>query len=277
MLGWECEALPESIDVGRAKAYPALIDEGNAVGVKVYSRQKDAEKNHLAGCVRLFLLEHADQAKYVSKNLPLSLETKMYLPHLGVKGVNQGQVMRCAVEGVFSKTLPRDAEGFAQLSSVGRGELFDHAQQLGKWLDEIIYSSREVEDFIEQNKDHQHLSEVADDLRAQINWLFRENFMAEVGWKWMPHYVLFFKGMLERIKQISALPLMRDLEKMDKVHDFQDAWHERWKGDQSNIELIECGYLLEQFRLVQFAPSLVVKGSVSEKKVRVALEALGLI
>lgn len=277
MKSWECEALPISIDVGRAKAFPALIDEGDTVGVKVYSRQNEAEKNHLAGCVRLFLLDHSDQAKYVSKNLPLSLETKMYLPHLGAKGVNQGQVLRCAVEGVFSGSVPRDAESLSEASSRGRGEMFDYAEQLGNWLDELIAAYRVVEDFIQKHKDHQHLSEVAQDLQAQVNWLLRENFMAEAGWKLMPSYVLYFKGMLERVKQLNALPLIRDLEKMDKVHEYQDAWYDRWQGDRENLDLIECGYLLEQFRLLQFSPSLVVKGSVSEKKVRVALEGLGLV
>ncbi len=276
LLGWDCGDLPEEIELRGKCAYPALVDEGDAVGVKVYLTDWEAEWSHRAGCVRLFLLEHVDHIKYVMKHIPVSMDVRLYLPHLG-GGVNLAELLGCAVEGVFGGGFPRGEAVYRKRSDDGRGELYVCLERLGEILGKVIDLSREVEDFLIKNKNDSHLEEVVFDLRGQLDWLLRKGFMKQVGWQGMQMYPRYFEGMLERIKRLSSLPLVKDLEKMDLVHDYLVPWENVWKGRMEDGGLIALGYLLEGFRLSCLAPVIAQKGAVSEKKLGEAMAACGLV
>jgi len=246
----------EGVGVREITRFPALCDEGDAVGVKVYLTEWEAEQSHMAGCVRLFMLQHKDHLKYVSKNLPISVELKMYLPHLGAKGVTQAEFLRCAVQGAFASGMPRDAEEYTKLAEAGRGHLYEFAEQLGEVLEEVVEISREVEGFIEGVSEDKHLGEIAEDLRGQLDWLLRDGFLLEAGWSRVLRYKSYFVGMQQRLAKLKSLPVMRDLEKMDKVLDV---------------------YLLEEWRLAQFVPETMVKGAMSLKKVKAGLEKVRIL
>ncbi len=277
MKDWECGMLPEWIEVRAKYAYPALTDEGASVGVSVFLTQWEADRNQLSGCVRLFLLRHSDHCKYVSKNLPLSTGLKLYLPHVGEKGINQAELLRFAAAGIFSNDLPRNAQDFYSVADAGRGELFGNVETLGRVLEQIISIKREVEQFIKTNGDNKHLGEVADDLRIQVSWLLRPNFISEVSWTGIQRYPVYFQAMLERIKRLKSYPINKDLEKMDAVLDYLAPWSEQWINRRGDGNLMECAYLIEELRVNYFASNLMVKGAVSEKKLEQQFTACGVI
>lgn len=277
MLGWDCGDLPEQIELRGKHAFPALIDEGNAVGVKVYLTKWEAYKSHKAGCVRLFLLEHGDHAKYVMKNTPVPMDVRLYLPHLG-QGVTQADLLHCAVEGIFGESFPRSAEDYEERVAGGRGELYEYLSQVGTLLHEVIETSRVIEAYLQQNKGDKHLDEVLFDLRGQMDWLLRKDFLKQIGWQGLRLYPRYFEGMQERIKRITSLPLMKDLEKMDMVHKFLIPWENVWKVQPEDGSLVEVGYLLEAFRLLCLAPNVSskLKLAVSEKRLSAAFEKCGI-
>ena len=77
--------------------------------------------------------------------------------------------------------------------------------------------------------------------------------------------------MLERIDRLNAHPVMKDLEKMDRVLDLYLPWMEQWKVRCNDMGLIDCGYGLEKLRVALFAPNLSMRGALSEKKLKVLL------
>jgi ATP-dependent helicase HrpA len=257
-------------------AFPSLVDEGGSVAVKVYLTEWEAEWSHRAGCVRLFMLEHGDHVKYVIKHIPISMEVRLYLPHLGGGGgLDLAELLGCAVEGVFRGNFPRNESDYEKLSSGGRGELFGCMEQVGAILAEVIKVAREVEDFLENNQSDRHLKEVLFDLRSQLDWLLRKGFMRQVGWIGLQHYPTYFAGMQERMKRLASLPLIKDLEKMDLLHEYLVPWENAWKCNREDGNLIAAGYLLEHFRLTCLAPNVVNKIAVSEKKLAESLAACG--
>jgi len=276
MLGWECDNLPEQIEVRGKYAYPALSDEGVAVGVKVYLTRWEADWSHRAGCVRLFLLEHSDHVKYLMKSIPVSTEVRLYLPHLG-EGLDQAELLRCAVEGVFTDSFPRSEHDYSKLSAEGRGELYECIKCVGELLSEVIDLSREVELYLDKNKNDKHLEEIVFDIRSQLDWLLRKGFLAQAGWSGLKRYPTYLRGILERIKRLSSLPIIKDLEKMDGLHDYLIPWETKWKTNRGDGGLIELGYLLESFRLVYLAPSIKGFEKVSEKRILGAFAELGLV
>ena len=276
MKSWDCGDLPQHIEIRGKYAYPALVDEGNTLGVKVYLTDWEAKWSHCKGCVRMFLLDHADHVKYVMKNMPVSMELKLYLPHLG-SGIDQAELLHCAVEGVFGDTLPRTANDYQQLASEGRGYLYECFEKVGKSLEEVVELSREVEAFLEQKKNDPHLEEIIFDLRGQLDWLLRKDFLKQAGWHGIQMYPIYFRGMLERIKRLSSLPIMKDLEKMDLVLSYLLPWEDKWKANRDDGGLIDLGYLLERYRLLHLAPNVPGRRAVSEKQLAGDLAVLGIV
>lgn len=270
MSEWECGELPEVLELHGVEASVALVDEGDGVGVKVFANAMEAAKSHLQGCMRLFLMHYHDQAKYVVKNMPLSVETKMYLPLLCEGGVSQKDILETAVEGVFAEKPPRDAASFERMAEQGRGDLFELCERLCEVLSVVATSSRDVSAFIEDNLGHTHWGESAEDLQIQVRWLLRKGFVKQAGWLRMQRYAEYFQGMVTRIERMAQFPVAKDLEKMDRVIHFSEPWEEKIKAEPKSLELQAAGYVLEEFRLKQFAPKLALKG-ISEKMVKASM------
>ena len=74
--------MPESVEVppgSRRLSYPALVDEGDSVAKQLFLKLPEAKRRHRQGIVRLFLLEHAQQLKFLKRNLRFSNELRLSL------------------------------------------------------------------------------------------------------------------------------------------------------------------------------------------------------
>jgi ATP-dependent helicase HrpA len=79
MSTWDGESLPELVMTPGGAAYPALVDEGNSVGVRAFTSMAQAVESHRAGGARLLWFAHADQVNYLKKKFPLGLMAKVEL------------------------------------------------------------------------------------------------------------------------------------------------------------------------------------------------------
>ncbi|MFD2159873.1 ATP-dependent RNA helicase HrpA [Rubritalea tangerina] len=277
MKEWECGELPEVVETAKGVGYPALVDDGESVSVRVFSDAYEAKASHLSGCIRLFLLKHADHVKYVSKNLPMDVDVKMYLPLIGGGGLNQVVLMHLIVGGCFSKEVPRDGVSFESLSEAGRGDLYVYAERMCEAMGEMIRDSREVEAWLSAHKGNANYEEIVEDVQEQVDWLFREKFATQAGWHHMLEYPQFFGGILERLKRLKSQPVVKDLEKMDRVLKLYLPWYDHWKNRPDDLAIVEAGYALERLRVQLFAPNISIGAAVSEKKIRMLLEGQGVL
>ena len=80
-----------------------------------------------------------------------------------------------------------------------------------------------------------------------------------------------------RIARLQSLPIIKDLEKMDRVRSLWAPWFRAWTANPDDPALWEAGWLLEEWRVTLFAPTIPSMGGISEKKIRVILEELGVL
>ncbi len=276
LTAFDCEPLPKSIEKPQGLAFPALIDEGQSVGVKVFACELEAADHHRKGVIRLFLLQHFDHAKHLSKKLPLSIEGKMYLPLLGESGVDQTAVLRWVVEHALGSDLPRTAEAFTAAADKARGDLFDSAERVCRLLDDIIALQRRVEKLLGGWRGDKNFGEIAEDIDEQMHWLLRAEFSKQIDIWHLQSYKLWFEGMVQRIERAESQPLMKDLEKMDTLLEFWTPWYERWLERKSDHSLIALGQLMNHLRTSVFAASIQLPEKVSQKLIRKKMETLGL-
>ena len=66
---WEFGTLRETITTEKGiPAWPALVDQGDSVGVRLYDSYEDAWLAHHEGVYRLLLLDLPDKLKYLEKH-----------------------------------------------------------------------------------------------------------------------------------------------------------------------------------------------------------------
>ncbi|NNM30877.1 MAG: DUF3418 domain-containing protein, partial [Akkermansiaceae bacterium] len=252
--------------------FPALVDEGETVGMRAYLEREEAEESHRAGCVRLFMLEHPDQAAYVRKNLPLGHGARLSLPVLDAGGGVAEDLIRCAAAGALGRRLPRNGEDFQAASADGKGRWYACAQDLCEALEEALDSERRIREWMHAHREDRHLAEVVADLEEELTWLLRPGFAWRAGFTRMKRYQRFFLGIEERLQRLESQPLLRDEEKRRRILPLWRDWMARWTARPEAVRWWEAGWMLEEFRLQLFAPGLPREMKVSEKRIAAVLD-----
>ena len=268
MVSWECDALPDAVDVGGGTAWPALVDEGSFVGVRVFAEQAEAEVNHRQGCSRLAALAHPDQIKWVEKKFPLSMNGKLMLPVMGrTPERNRTQLMDLAVERSLGQPLPRNADDFVVAAEKMRSGLFNAAEEVAASLEKVAANYQTVATFVEKYRGDRHYGEIADDIGEQFDWLMRPDFLRRAGARWFARYPVYFSALIERIERLESQPLMKDLQKLDQIRPLHEQWLEKAMGDDSSPRWDEIGWLLQEWRVSLFATKVQAVVKTSAKRI----------
>jgi ATP-dependent helicase HrpA len=263
---WDGESLPERVETPGGAAFPALVDEGNSVGVRAFTGLAEAAESHRAGGARLLCLAHAEQINYLRKKFPLGLMAKVEMPRLGVGGTTMDDLFMLAAEGAAGRVFPRSPDDFKTLTEQARGRWYESAAVIGKSLDEIFEILPDIRNWIAANRSDRNLGEVAEDLEEQLAWLFRERFAWRAGFHGLREYPRRLRAIRSRLGRLSSLPIVKDLEKMDRLRRLWLPWFQRWTAKPEDPTSWPHGWALEEYRISLFAPDIPLLGKVSEKR-----------
>ncbi|MEG3023501.1 MAG: ATP-dependent RNA helicase HrpA [Akkermansia sp.] len=267
MTSWDCGDLPLEVDVEGRPGFPALIDEGQSVGLKVYQGIKAAQRSHRAGCVRLARLKITDQVNHLRKKFPLNLEGRLAVSVLGASPEHNLENLLCvSIEGALGVPLPRSQTDFATALTKARQNLFDVAVRVAACWELLASMDHEIRDFVEEKGRERFFNLIAEDVQRQRAWLFRSNFLWEAGWARVPDLERYARGVQERFRRINCQPMERELERVEKFNRRFLPWHTQYASHQHDEEWTDFGYLLEEYRLSLFAPQIPIRGKVSDKR-----------
>ena len=274
---WPGEFLPTEVslqDVNSSlSGYPSLVDEGDSVGVQIFTDQKDAETNHKFGLVRLFRLQYKEQGRYLGRKLPVNNRT---LLSLGGYYRNDDFIKDFVDSAIFLSLTEsnthsiRDSNTFNISAEETLGSLFNVSERMGKTLDMIIEEKDAAERILKTVTGYE---DSIDDIEKQIEFLFRTGFLKdEFVWERYFRYVKALKIRVERMKYSAA----KDYTKMQELLPFQKMLDERLQK-VSVIDkaygLMKFAWHLQDFRIAQFAPELRPFEKVSAKRLEQAWEA----
>jgi len=274
---WDGESLPERVQTPGGAAFPALVDEGKTVGVRAFTCLAEANESHRAGGARLLCLTHQDQVNHLLKKFPLGMMAKVELPRLGAGGTAMNDLILLAAEGAARKVFPRSPDGFRELAGEARGHWFDAASGIGKSLDITLELLPEIRAWIEKQRNDRNLGEVAEDLDEELAWLFRERFAWRAGFDKLRDYPRRLRAIRSRLGRIASLPLVKDLEKMERLQKWWAPWFSAWTRAPDDTNLWPLGWMLEEYRVALFAPDITLTMKVSEKRVEELMHTTGLI
>ncbi|MEN8756815.1 MAG: ATP-dependent RNA helicase HrpA [Akkermansiaceae bacterium] len=261
---WSFGEVPETAD----GIFPALVDEGETVGMKAFLDLEEAVESHRAGVVRLFLLEHAEHGNYVRKNFPLKMSGRFMLPLLPDGAAED--FLRVSAEGALGK-IPRLAETFEDLSPIAKGEWFAKGEEVAAAVEGMADADGRVREWMDRHRADRHLGEVVHQLEEQRTWLLRSGFAWKAGFDRMKRYQRYFFGMEERISRLESQPIIRDEEKQDQFLPLWEDWLMQWQETPEAVRLWDIGWMLEEWRLQLFSPGVPHVGKVSAKRIEKAL------
>ncbi|MGH8212493.1 MAG: DUF3418 domain-containing protein, partial [Rhodanobacteraceae bacterium] len=270
---WDFDAIPRSVQSqGRLTAYPALVDLGSAVALRVFEHAADADAAHPRGVERLLRLSLAGESRRARRQLPIHRTTALqYAPLEGIDALRAD-----LVEGGFADLLVqhdldvRDRAAFAALRGNLADGLFAAAVERMKLAEPVIAAQAELRPWLEPPLIGFARASY-DDLREQLESLLQPNFLRELPRERLQHLPRYLHAMKSRAEKLRDDPA-RDQSRMLQVLPYWRAWLDARAGGASGEAMERLRRLIEEWRVSLFAQELGTAEAVSPKRLAKAMD-----
>jgi ATP-dependent helicase HrpA len=283
LTSWDIGTLPRTVEVQRGAhlvtAYPALVDEGESVGVRVLATEAEAERLMRRGVRRLLVLAAGSPVKQVVKTLSprtrlaLQFNPDGEIPDLVADAVDAAADELIAAAG----GLPRDEAAFTALVATAKDELHRLTTEAVQKVEEVLTQAREVAVAIGAAP-ARHVPEAAvADLRRQMTGLLHRGFVAEAGRRRLPDLVRYLRAMAYRLEKLPA-NAARDELAMRQVAAVT-AEYEQLRAQvpatgAPDDPVARVRWMIEELRVGLFAQGIGTPRPVSEQRVYKAIDQL---
>jgi ATP-dependent helicase HrpA len=275
---WSIGTLPRVVTRDRVTAYPALVDAGDAVDVRLFETEAEASAAMLRGTRRLLLLQVPSGVRSIADRLPNQRKLAMSRsPYPGI-GALLDDCSACAADQVIADTggPAWDADGFARLVAEARHALPLATARVVDVAGQVLEAAHEAEVRLQRTAIAALAAALAD-ARGQFAALIYPHFVSETGLRRLPDLVRYLGAISRRLDTAAADP-GRDAERMAVVRGVTEAC-QRTVADlpaarRSDPDVQAVRWMIEELRVSLFAQLLGTSGPVSEKRIHAALDRL---
>ena len=261
MQGWEGGAIPRVVTLpgtgDAVRGYPALVDEGDTVGVAVMESESAQARAMARGTRRLLLLTVPAQRPRLDNRVALALAGA---PHGSLDAV-MADALPAAVDWLVARFggPAWDPQAFEALRSRVAGEIAEAmAGVLGK-VAAVLDAAREVERRLEALP-VAPFEEARRDVQRQLGRLVYPGFITPTGAERLDDVVRYLQAAARRLDRLPDATAA-DRDRMRTINELEEL--HRARGSDPDI-----GWLLEELRVAQFAQGLGTREPVSAKRVR---------
>jgi ATP-dependent helicase HrpA len=257
------------------KAFPALVDEGETVAVRMLDTPVEQRQQMWLGTRKLLRLNLASPMKFISRTL--SNSSKLVLgrnPHGSVAALMEDCV-NCAVDKLVADNGGPvwDEAGFAVLLEKVRGGVNSTVLDALSEVERILLAANDVEARL---ADARGPAESLADIREQLTELVFPGFVTATGFDRLPDLVRYLRAMERRIDKLSSAAA-RDVELLRDLHWLRDEYQRAVGALPPGVEpgpaLLDVRWMLEELRVSYFAQTLGTAYPVSPKRILRALDA----
>jgi ATP-dependent helicase HrpA len=276
LRSWSFGTLPKVFEQGRIRAYPALVDEGATVAVRMFGTEAEQRRAMLAGTRRLVLLNSPSPVKFVLSGL--SNQAKLALsrsPHGSATALFDDCVAAAADALIAKAGGPAwDAEAFTRLLDQVRAELFDTVADVVARVERVLASWHAANTML-GGMTRPGLADAVDDVREQLGRLVHAGFVTATGRARLPDLLRYLMAVERRLAKLPEDPY-RDETWMAQVHRIEDDYLGLVNGSpperRDDPDLVRIRWMIEELRVSFFAQSLGTPYPVSEKRIRKAMD-----
>jgi ATP-dependent helicase HrpA len=289
---WRIGTLPRRVELSRGghpvTAYPALVDAGDAVDVRVFPTEPEQAYHTLRGTRRLLLLTIGSPATYVSQRLSDAAKLALLRnPHGGVRALLE-DCAACAVDALMAEHggPAWDDAGFTALREKVRADLNRATLGVVTEVLPIVTLANQLAERLDAATLPQHgaaaplrpprgttLAASTADMREQLAALVKPGFITAIGWQRLPDLLRWLRAIERRLAKLPSSP-DRDQRAMAAVHRVQEEYERLRATAPAGTEVEQIRWMIEELRVSLFAQQLGTPYPISEKRIYRALHHL---
>ncbi|MFJ6554672.1 ATP-dependent RNA helicase HrpA [Streptomyces luteogriseus] len=282
LTDWTIGSLSRVFETRRAgqpvKAYPALVDDGDTVSVRLFDTEAEQARAMWRGTRRLILRNiPVNPAKFASDRLTNAQKLALSAnPHGSVQGLFDDCAMAAADKLIGDFGGPAwDEESYRKLYEKVRAEIVDTTVRTVGQVQQVLAAWQACERRLKGVRSPALLPNLQD-VRAQLDALVKPGFVTEAGLRRMPDLMRYLVAADRRLQQMPT-NVQRDTTRMQKVHEMQDeyAWllEQLPQGRPVPSSVLDIRWMIEELRVSYFAHALGTAYPVSDKRIVKAIDA----
>ena len=260
--------------------YPALVDEGSSVGLRIFPTEAEQLHAQRRGIIRLLQLQVPSPVRYVSEHL--SHKEKIVFtqnPHGSIDELIRDCTV-AALDHLVPHTPIFTHTEYSELYEHVRAELIETVFDVTKLVAEILSEATALKKAIKKATSLTTMHAVSD-VKAQMENLVYPGFVAQTGYDQLVHIPRYLKAAQVRLTKLGP-NLHRDNQLMLTVQDLEDSYDNAVKSLPAGTivpdALRRVNWMIEELRVSFFAQELGTAYTVSEKRIakaqREALDAI---
>ncbi|MFF7044677.1 ATP-dependent RNA helicase HrpA [Streptomyces massasporeus] len=282
LTDWTIGTLTRVFETRRAgqpvKAYPALVDDGDTVSVRLFDTEAEQARAMWKGTRRLILRNiPVNPAKFASQKLTNAQKLALSAnPHGSIQGLFDDCAMAAADKLIGDFGGPAwDEESYRKLHDKVRAEIVDTTVRTVGQVQQVLAAWQACERRLKAVHSPALLPNLQD-VRAQLDALVKPGFVTEAGLRRMPDLMRYLVAADRRLQQMPT-NVQRDTTRMQKVHEMQDeyAWllEQLPQGRPVPSSVLDIRWMIEELRVSYFAHALGTAYPVSDKRIVKAIDA----
>jgi ATP-dependent helicase HrpA len=274
---WDFGSLPSAVEIEGSglsiTAFPALVDRGDSVSVRLMATEEEQAEAMWGGLRRLVILQLPSPRRLLREvsdaHSRLAVEGSPYAS----RDEWMEDCLECAVDSILASTgAAWDAAAFERLMLVMRTELGNTIAAVGRAAATVLDALQAANVAISQTPDAV-FGDVLDDVERQMDRFIFPGFLTAVGATRLDDVRRYLDAVTYRLERLPEHP-GRDRERMALVTELEDEHDHLSELLSWSPELLEIAWMLQELRVSFFAQTVGVKGSVSENRIRAALDDL---
>ncbi|EFL40555.1 ATP-dependent RNA helicase HrpA [Streptomyces griseoflavus] len=282
LTDWTIGSLTQVFETRRAgqpvKAYPALVDDGATVSVRLFDSEAEQAEAMWKGTRRLILLGiPVNPAKFASEKLTNAQKLALSAnPHGSVQALFDDCATAAADKLIADFGGPVwDEESYRKLYDKVRAEIVDTTVRAVGQVQQVLAAWQACERRLKGVRSAALLPNLQD-VRGQLDGLVRPGFVTEAGLRRLPDLMRYLVAADRRLQQMPA-NVQRDTTRMAKVHEMRDeyAWllEQMPQGRPVPQPVRDIRWMIEELRVSYFAHALGTAYPVSDKRIVKAIDA----
>ena len=272
---WSFAELPQCYEQKQrgfsVKAFPAIVDEKDAVGIKLFETEFEQAVAMQQGLRRLLLLNVPSPIKYLHEKLPNKAKLGLYFTPFGRVLDLIDDCIACAVDKLIADFggFVWNEEGFDKLRDFVRENLNEVTVDIAQKVEQILTLTHQLNQRLKGKMDFT-MAFALSDMKSQISGLIYQGFVQKSGYARLPDLLRYLQAIDKRMDKL-AQDVNRDRAAMLRVEQVQQAYQQLLaklpKSKPISDEVAEIRYMIEELRVSLFAQQLGTKYQVSEKRI----------
>ncbi|WP_301328929.1 ATP-dependent RNA helicase HrpA [Goodfellowiella coeruleoviolacea] len=279
---WSIGTLPRTHQRERTgfvvTAYPALVDEGDSVAVRMFETEHEQRRAMWPGTRRLLLLTVPSPIKAVVRQL--GNEAKLALshnPHGSVPELLDDCVAAAVDKLIADAGGPAwDEAGFTALQQRVRAGLPGTAAAVVDQVRRILAAARDADVKLADVARYALPASVAD-IKAQLAGLVHRGFVTATGWQRLPDVLRYVRAVNQRLDKLLDNPA-RDREQTARIEsvaqEYQQLLDSLPPARRAEPAVTRVRWMIEELRVSFFAQGLGTAYPISEKRVFKAMDEI---